>query len=257
MKLSRRKLTSALLSLSLSLSLCVWFVAVTATWAEELGYRQRGNRYEGIRGTPVSGFDIELISACVDYPENFATLGDWFRVRFFLDQPQPVYMVVRELDNQHYYWLDKVQPPFGGWQSGFKNEFVWPTADVIRRLEGLGLSDLGVVVRLGKENSSADERVAPAIFYQSRYPVVVSGYVFTFRLRNEAHLTARIYRADSRTPVMERNLGDQLGGRPLDVRWLTIVAAPGLYRMVLSGYELNSNDKISQTVTFYHQPMLQ
>lgn len=47
--------------------LLVWVSAASAQ--VELQYQNRGNRYEGIKPKPVSGVDIELISARVDYQE--------------------------------------------------------------------------------------------------------------------------------------------------------------------------------------------
>ena len=35
----------------------------------DLQYQQRGDRYEGVKPKPVSGYDIELISVLADYQE--------------------------------------------------------------------------------------------------------------------------------------------------------------------------------------------
>jgi hypothetical protein len=81
------------------------------TWADpqtDLLYQQRASRFEGIKAKPVSGFDIELLSARVDYKENSEQLGGRLHVRLYLQQGDEAHIVVRELDNQHYYWLDKV-----------------------------------------------------------------------------------------------------------------------------------------------------
>jgi hypothetical protein len=141
----------------------------TANAQDVLDYQRRANRYEGIRPKPVSGFDIELLSAQVDFADNRETLGERFHVRFFLKQPANVHLVVRELDYQHHYWLDKVVPK-SPWQAGFGNVFEWSTADVMQRLGDLRISDLGVMARLGRDNPSATEEVAPAVFYESQFP---------------------------------------------------------------------------------------
>jgi hypothetical protein len=228
-------------------------LAVTAQ--DALDYQKRANRFEGIRPKPVSGFDIELLAAQVDFLDNPEKLGERFHVRFFLKRPGDVYLVVRELDYQHYYWLDKVAPK-SPWQPGFGNEFDWPTADVVQRLGDLRISDLGVVARLGRENPSAVEEVAPAVFYQSQFPTKVEGYVFRFRIREDAKLKGAIYKGEGGEPVFVRDLGRQLGSRPFSFKWdvTTSPAAEGVYKLVLSGYLLDTNQKISQVVQFYHRP---
>jgi hypothetical protein len=221
---------------------------------DALDYQKRANRFEGVRAKPVSGFDIELLAAQVDYQDNPDKLGERFHVRFFLKRPGEVYLVVRELDYQHYYWLDKVAPK-APWQTGFGNEFDWPTAEVVQRLGDLRISDLGVVARLGRENPSAIEEVAPALFYQSQFPTKVEGYVFRFRIREDAKLKGAIYKEEGGEPVFARDLGRQLGSRPFSFKWDVAAspAAEGMYKLVLSGYLLDTNQKISQVVQFYHR----
>ena len=151
---------------------------------EELNYGPRPYRYEGVKARPVSGFDIELLSALINYRDEAERPGDRFRIRFFLPRPEDVHIVVRELDYRQYYWLDKVRPKTP-WKAGFNNEFEWPTHDVVRPL-GIRRSELGVIVRLGPENPSAVEKVAPVVFYESQLPPRVSSYVFHFKLREDA-----------------------------------------------------------------------
>ena len=221
---------------------------------DDLNYRKRANRFEGIREKPVSGFDIELLSAQVDFSDTPARLGERFHVRFFLRKPRDVHLTVREIDYRHFYWLDKVAPP-SPWRAGFDNVFDWSTADVVQRLGDLRISDLGVVARLGRDTPGAVEEVAPAVFYQSQYPRTVDGYLFRFRLREDAKVKATIYDGDGRT-IFTRDLGRQFGGRPFTVRWpVTSPPLPvGSYKLVLSGYLLSTNDPVGQIVQFYHRP---
>ncbi len=225
---------------------------------DALEYQRRADRYEGVRPKPVSGFDVELLAAQVDFSDDPETLGERFRVRFFLKQTADVHLVVRELDYRYYYWLDRISPK-SPWQAGYGNLFEWPTAEVVRRLGDLRISDLGAVARLGRDTPSATEEVAPVLFYQSRLPSKVDGYVFRFRLRDDARIKASVFRADGGEPLVVRDLGRQLGGRPFSFRWN--VAAPampeGAYKLVLSGYLLENNQKVGQVVQFYHRPAVQ
>jgi hypothetical protein len=70
---TRNVITLMLLMLPLSL------------WADSnLDYQNRGDRFEGVRPKPVSGYDIELISVLVDYQEPVTQLPDQLRVAFHL-----------------------------------------------------------------------------------------------------------------------------------------------------------------------------
>ncbi len=66
---------------------------------------------------------------------------------------------VRELDYQHYYWLDRVTPGLP-WKAGFDNVFDWPTGDVLQQLTSpqVRIPDLGderPVVCVSDEDSNA------------------------------------------------------------------------------------------------------
>jgi len=233
-------------------------VVLFASAQDDLEYQRRANRYEGIRAKPVSGFDVELLAAQVDYSDNPEQLGERFHARFFLKRPGAVHLVVRELDYRYYYWLDKVVPK-SPWQAGSANEFDWSTGDVVQRLGDLRISDLGVVARLGKDQPSAVEEVAPVLLYQSQYSGKVGGYVFRFKLREDARVKGAIYKAGAGDPVLSRDLGRQPGGRPFSFKWSvgSTPVAEGEYQVVLSGYLLSTSDPISQVVRFYHRPTLQ
>jgi len=143
------------------------FFCGAALAQSSVDYRNRGNRFEGVRALPVSGYTIELVSfrAAYDEPPP-ASMPALYRMRFFLEKPAPAYVVVREVRNIHSYWLDKVKPKTP-WGPGFANSFEWSTRDVIDQLPGLKLDDLGVTVRVGTEHPSDLETIAPVILYHS------------------------------------------------------------------------------------------
>ncbi len=223
---------------------------------DELQYQRRANRFEGIKPKPVSGFDVELLAAQIDYRESSPALGDRLRARFYLDRQRPVSLVVRELDYKHYYWLDRVQPR-EAWRTGFGNVFEWPTGEVLKQLRDLQPYDLGVVARLDKATPSADETVAPVLLYQSSPPSTVKSYVFYFRLREESVVRAAIYPEAGQQALFSQNVGRQAGGRPLSVKWQADSAPAGRYRLVLRGFVSSTNDPIVQVVRFYHQPRVE
>lgn len=239
---------------SVVLACCLWPLGASAQ--KEVEYRERAYGFEGVKANPVSGFDVELLSARVDYEDSPSLVKDQLQLRFFLDRARPVNVVVRELDQKYYYWLDKVRPQIHG-VSGFGNTYHWPTDEVIRKLGQLRPYDLGVVVRLDKDQPGAVETVAPPVFYQSKLPTEIKGYSFSFRLRDDSKVKATVYEEANGAPVIAQDLGKQRGGRPFTFKWnlATAPAKPGFYRVVLSGYVADTNSPVSQVVRFFHAPL--
>jgi hypothetical protein len=227
---------------------------VSIVWTQVgIEYQNRGNRYEGIRPGPVSGEDIELISARVNYQEESRQLPDLFKLKLYLQQQVKVYVIVRELDYKRYYWMDKVQPP-EPWKAGFDNAFEWSTKDVFQHLSNQRMYDLGIIARLDRPEPSKIEKIAPVIFYHSRLPEIVSGYLFTFKINGNARMTFSVYPEGEKDPVFTTSYPRLTGGRSFTVLWDNVPKAPGPYKLVGKGYFLDSNHPIDQTVYFYHQP---
>jgi hypothetical protein len=217
----------------------------------QLDYQERPYAFEGVKPRPVSGFDIELLSATVEHAGKAAVIGDRLQLRFFLERKRPVYLVVREIDQRFFYWLDKAK---SSWTLGY-NTFSWPASSVLRHLPELSITDLGVLVRLDKEDPSALESVAPATFSTTADTnTTAKGYVFVFKVRDDALVRATVFDETKGMPVFATDLGQQRGGRPFPVHWdlVKFPAPAGPYRLVLKGYVLATNDPLSQVVRFLH-----
>jgi hypothetical protein len=224
----------------------------------DLQYQKRGDRYEGVKAKPVSGYDIELLSVLADYQEMMVKgqLPKTVKLRFYLEKEQPVFVTVRELDYRTYYWLDKIQPQ-KSWVRGFGNEFAWPADPVLKQLTPrVRLYELGALIRLGTETSSSIERVAPAILFASDPPSRVDGYRFTLKTGDDARLMCSVIREDNKEAIFTESFRRIRAGRPFTVHWKAEMAAAGAYRMEISGFFLNTNQPMSMEIRFYHQPSL-
>ncbi len=219
-----------------------------------LQYQNRGQWYEGVKPKPVSGYDIELISVLADYQEESQTLPKKLKLRFYLEQDADVFLTVRELDYEYYYWLDRVKRDVP-WKAETYNSFEWETGTVLRQLsDSFGLYDLGVVARLGKERPSATEQVLPAILFHSQLPKVIQGYRFTFKTGGDARLFCKIFKEGDDEPIDTQVFRRKRGGRPFTITWDASQAEPGNYKLVITGFFLNNNAGIkAQTIRFYHQ----
>jgi hypothetical protein len=222
----------------------------------DVEYQDRGGRYsEGVKPQPISGYDIEVISVLVDFKEAADRLPDQLHVKFYLPSQSEVYLTVRELDNRLFYWLDKVKPSLNEWAVDVHNEFAWPTGPVLRRLDQkLTLSDLGVLVRLGKATPASVERIAPAILYHARRPEVIDAYLFVMKTNGDSRLSCSVYREGGTTPLSTQVISRLPGGRPFSLRWETRAAPAGEYILVCNGFFLDTNQAVQQIVRFYHKP---
>ena len=255
----RKILNCAFLNLVI-LSWLLLFLSPSFLFAQvELQYQNRADEnveyYEGIKPKPVSGYDIELISVLADYQESFDEFPSELKVQFYLARKADVNVTVRELDYKHYYWLDKVKPKTH-WAPGFRNVFEWSTDTVLTRLgKSLVVYDLGVVARLDKKTPSANENISPAILYHSQLPEAIHGYRFTLKTGGDARLFCKFYKDGEDKPIDTQVFRRKRGGRPFTIHWDASQAAPGLYKLVISGFFLNTNEQIKkQTIQFYHQP---
>jgi hypothetical protein len=224
-------------------------------WADaNLDYQNRGDRFEGVKPKPVSGYDIEVISVLADYQEPATQLPDQLRVGFYLQSQTPVRLTVREQDYRLYYWLDKVKPT-KEWQAKSVNEYTWPTGAVLRQLDQkLNLYELGVLIRLGREIPAENEDIAPAILYHAQPPDKINGYLFTMKTNGDARLSCKVLRGKESTELMTQAFRRIPGGRPFTVRWDAAGAQEGQYALVCNGYFLDTNQPLRQTVRFFHRP---
>lgn len=234
-------------------------IAPLPLWADaNLDYQNRGDRFEGVKPKPVSGYDIEVISVLADYQEPAVQLPDQLRVGFYLQSQKPVHLIVREQDYRLYYWLDRVKPA-KEWQAMSLNKYTWPTAAVLRQLDHkLNPYELGVLIRLGRETPAENEDVAPAILYHAQPPDKIEGYLFTLKVNGDARLSCKVVRGVVRgkesTELMTQTFRRIPGGRPFTVRWEAGNAKEGQYALVCHGYFLDTNQPLRQTVRFFHRP---
>lgn len=233
-----------------SLMILLLVPVLGAVLQSDLKYQDRGNRYEGIKGTPVSD-RVELISAMVDYNERINQMPDQFKLKFYLSQQTSVFVRVREIDNKYNYWMDRLRPA-SGWQQGFGNEFQWPTGEVLKR-KGIELDKLGAVAQLGSDDPSLDMRIAPVILFHSQSPRSIDRYSFTFEISRKADVTCSFSKDEDNSPILSTQSFEQTGRRPRTVNWSASNAGEGWYRLKINVVYSNNGQEINQIIRFYHR----
>lgn len=239
----------------LSIVLGIIGLALDLSGQTGLSYQPRGDRWEGLKPSPVSNVhDVELISACADYFEDSNAIPDNLKIRFFLPSPKKVFVTVRELDNRHFYWMDNINPAVP-WKQGFSNIFQWPTSTVISHLQGLKMYDLGIVARFSEKMESSEE-VAPAIYYYLNPPTKINAYRMYFKTSADvSQLKVEVYDQQNKT-VLSSTLPDQFSGRPFSFKADLANQKEGNYKLVLTGVFPETNHWINQSVLFYHRALV-
>lgn len=221
-----------------------------------LEYQSRGHYFEGVRPSPVSGFDIELLSGVVEHGAQPRTMPDVLTLSFFADRAESISLTVREVDNSHFYWLDRVRPEVP-WAGGRTSNFRWDTRKVLQRMAPpLRVVDLGVVVRVGRAEPSADEQILPAALIADLQPVTVAAYRFTFKPCCDANVSCSLHAQNAEAALVTQVFRRTPGGRPFSCRIDAATLAGGAYRIVLVGYLTETNQRIHQVVRFSHRATL-
>ena len=244
--------------------LCAYvLLAQPYAWADALDYKPRGkpaNRSEGVIPSPVSGYDVELLSARLTYRDELlngapSTLKVGLGVK--LKDGENIDIVVRELDNRHYYRLDKVTH---NWRQA---PFEWPAGDVLTPLSKnqgtITMADLGVVAWI-KTEADADPQtqsqldwVAPVTFYSESPPVQARDYLFTFKVAATANVKCEIVQVMdnlSKKLVHSMEFKNQAGRRPFTLLWSNPNAASGNYRVIVNGVLVNGGRLATYSVNF-------
>lgn len=220
-----------------------------------LRYQNRGDRYEGIKGLPVSD-KVDLISAVVEHSDDLPYVPPQFKLRFYLKEPTSAFITVRESDNKHNYWLDRVKPN-EPWRIGYGNEFQWTTESVIKPIGQIHLGSLGAVVQLDHDEPRIDIKVAPAVLYQAVMPRSARGYLFTFKVGRKADVTCLFSKNEDNSPVLvAEQFLDVRGQRPKTVRWDASTAREGWYRLRIKVIYKNNAQEVNKIVRFYHRPSI-
>ena len=253
LRLTRRAVCSAALALVPP--------AVFAQFDDNLSYRSRGRYKEGRRGAPSTGVPLDLVAAMIDHREQpYAQLPGTFSALFYLPEKERVYLRIREIDPEYYYWLGDIEPD-SQWQPGQVNRFQWSTQTVLRRLtyrsRAIALNDLAAVARLGSEDPHSPDLVSPVALYHSKPPSEAAGYRFVFRPGASVHLTFTMAPETGKLSVGKPQEFPEMAAQESQaIRWNSRLWPDGWYRLSASGYALANNRAVDYLVRFYHRRSL-
>jgi len=233
----------------------VVFLLFTAqmSFAADLEYQERGDRWEGIKRSPISASTgLELISALA-YSEKEKNLSaKQLKLKFYVQHSSEIDIVIQELNPEVFYWMDKVREG-AMWKNGL-NEYQWSN-DVIQSLK-LRLSDLGVIARFKKadNDNKNPEQIIPVLFYHSKPPSVIKRYLFTFKANESAKLLKySIYKDGGNAPVISEPLLQSTTDEPFVVSWDCSKADEGLYELIVTGSFKKDDVPIHYPLKFYHK----
>lgn len=255
----------SVLKLALLACVCAGVVgAQSASRAEDLRYKSRAKpaRFEGVIPNPVSGYDVELLSARVFNPgQKLDSLPETLNVRLATraDLAGKVDLVVRELENRNYYRLDRVNHD---WRGG---AFGWSSAEVLRGLGGVTMAHLGVVAWWDPNATnearapSRSDWIVPVMFYGKDEPQTVGGYLFALKLAAPANVNCEIVQLledGKKLSLHQQEFKNRPGQLPLTFLWSDPKAPAGDYRLVVTGTFTNGKRLAPYIVNFKHVPSL-
>ena len=208
---------------------------------DDLEYKRRGNRHEGLRSHPVSGYQLELISVVLDHPLEFGTtLPRNLTVEFHipdstLTSPDAIRLTVRESNYDLYYWLDQARPD-STWSVG-RNRFTWSTADVLQKLNSSQirnlLHELAVLIQLGPVTGPI--RTTPALLYGPEPPGTPKACLFTLRPNSGCTLDMSISSAAGGAPL-HKEIGRRCDAESaVDFLWPLTNVPAGKYVLQVTG----------------------
>ncbi|RYZ73897.1 MAG: hypothetical protein EOP09_01240 [Proteobacteria bacterium] len=125
-----------------------------------IAYSSRNGYAEGLKLPSVSGADIDVLSCTWGVFPNINPVPSQIGLKFVLPEGGTPFIVVREIRNRKYYWLDDVKRP---WKAGSTNSFLWSTQRVLRYVPEVDVRGLGMVVRLNDERPLSQEKLIPAL----------------------------------------------------------------------------------------------
>ncbi len=220
-----------------------------------LQYQKRGDHYEGLRAEPISG-SVRLLSARIVDEQaarsasagGSASWGERAVLRFYLPSAADLSVVVRQVrPGSTYYVMDRIE---SSWIVGRENEYAWPTAPVLRKLEDVKPEDLGAVVGVGPNTNPNDEKVLPVVLFADVSPSSRT-YRFTFKTDARAKVEATILDGDKRVGHRDPHWEDE--GSPFVVGWTPEPSAKeNWYRLLLTG-QFEDGTKLDKVVRFYHR----
>ena len=224
-----------------------------------LTYQKRGGYSEGTRTAPSTGSaSLDLIALLIDYREPARDLPSKFRAMFYLPKQDSVYLTIRELDPEYYYWLSDVDA--SGWKAGGPIQFEWATGSVIRSLNWRGhplsLDQLGATARLGNAAPGQLEVVAPVALYHSEPPKLASSYRFIFWPGERMDLTFEVFAEGTSAGFGKERFSSVLARQSHLFVWKAGDRPDGWYELVVSGYALRNSARVDRIVRFYHRRRL-
>jgi len=225
----------------------------------DLNYKKRFHRNEGVKQFEVSGYNIELMSL-TENNESIEKLSDSLKICFFLPELEGVYITCREINNNFNYWMDNVNP-LSNWKIKSSNCFTWPTSEILNKLKGInslkpnGIEftyELGVTLRLNRENPSEAEKIVPVILYSKIFPQTLTNYLFTFYCEKESHAMVKIYKFNSENVLFSQSLPSISPEEPFTINWKFEKIQDGWYTLVIDGQFDENNLKFKKIIYFYH-----
>lgn len=219
----------------LALMFAVFASTSPAAVAADSAYALRSNRMEGMREVRTGGVGITLLSFIAFREPLDVSDAPVLTIRFFLPDAGNVYIKAVELrrhGSSHY----QMKPLQVAWMSGWQEFAPWPTKDVLKP-EGIPVSELGIVARLGKDRAGSGH-IAPIVLYAGDYPQRSQRYIL--HLLPAATLSKvdyQITHVASGKIVVRKRVENTAANAPFKIEFDLTNKSAGEYRLLIKAKE--------------------
>jgi len=220
------------------------------TFSQDIYYKDRGNRYEGIKIVGAGAPDLELLSF-TSYRENVKMNSNVdLKLKFYVWEDTSLYITAKELDNKLCYFM---KPKKTRWSMGWQQFYPWPTNDVLHCIK-ISPDELGIIARMYNDEIGS-RMIVPVILYHSKYPSHINKYTLVFLARQFYNIIDfKIYRIQQKIPIYSNQLRQLIGGLPFSIMLDLAGQSSGFYRLEVNCIDDNGRRGPQRYYFFYHQP---
>ena len=238
---------------TLAMLLSLFLLFNNLAFSQDLEFRDRGNRSEGVKAFGISAPDLELLSF-LRYKEKVEPKTNVIlKIRFYLQKATFFYITAKELKVRRFYLM---KSNINNWPRGWQEFAPWPTNGVLRPLELL-LDDLGIVGRLQHDRIGSGE-ITPLIVYHSQFPTELMRYMFDFVSKKDLQrIEYKLYKLSQEEPIVNKKIRGLFGGIPFSISIDMSNYGEGYYKLVLDGKFRNEFGGPHRSYTFYHHPRVE
>jgi hypothetical protein len=217
--------------------------------AADLGFANRGNRFEGTREVRIAGAPpLEVLSFLREPAQLRPNRDGMIPLRFFLPAAATVRLRSSELVIDRYY---EMVPTRTRWDAGWNLFAPWPAGEVLGPLS-VRTANLGVVATVSPAGATTE--LIPVLGAPGVAGLSSHTYAFVFRTREDLRKADWSLRPEAeKAATRQGSLQAVIGGAPVAIAFDLGGAPDGYYRVYIDGRYEGQSGGPEFEFRFYHR----